>query len=66
MGWSTATTVRMAKRYGHVGHAALRSAVESISTPMPSKKEPEKDKKQPGSFDNPFDLSAGTDDEVSN
>jgi integrase len=31
MGWSTATTVRMAKRYGHIGQTALRSAVEAIS-----------------------------------
>ncbi len=31
MGWSPATTVRMAKRYGHIGHDALRRAVESIS-----------------------------------
>jgi integrase len=32
MGWSAATTIRMAKRYGHIGHAALRSAVETIAT----------------------------------
>lgn len=27
LGWSAATTVRMAKRYGHIGHAAQRQAV---------------------------------------
>jgi hypothetical protein len=32
MGWSPATTVRMAKRYGHIGQKALRTAVESISS----------------------------------
>jgi integrase len=31
MGWSPATTVRMAKRYGHIGQTALVKAVESIS-----------------------------------
>jgi hypothetical protein len=30
MGWSPATTVRMAKRYGHIGQTALRNAVEAI------------------------------------
>ena len=62
MGWSTATTVRMAKRYGHIGHAALRTAVESISLAKPAEKstEPE-EQKQPGSFDNPFDLNARSD-----
>jgi integrase len=30
MGWSPATTVRMAKRYGHIGQTALRTAVETI------------------------------------
>ena len=60
MGWSTATTVRMAKRYGHIGHAALRSAVESISGTKPEAQKPE------GSFDNPFDLDSTTDGEVCN
>jgi integrase len=32
MGWSPATTVRMAKRYGHIGQKALRTAVEAISS----------------------------------
>ena len=27
LGWSTATTVRMARRYGHIGHIAQRQAV---------------------------------------
>lgn len=35
MGWSPATTVRMAKRYGHIGQKALRTAVEAISSPAP-------------------------------
>ena len=61
MGWSPATTVRMAKRYGHIGQSALRKAVEAISTPAPSA--PAKNAEIPsGSFDNPFDLNgeAGT------
>jgi hypothetical protein len=31
MGWSPATTVRMVRRYGHIGQKALRAAVEAIS-----------------------------------
>jgi len=30
LGWSPATTVRMAKRYGHIGQAAQRQAVEIL------------------------------------
>lgn len=30
MGWSAATTVRMAKRYGHIGQVAQRQAVEML------------------------------------
>ena len=30
MGWSPATTVRMAKRYGHIGQVAQRQAVEML------------------------------------
>jgi len=30
MGWSTSTTVRMAKRYGHIGQAAQREAVKAL------------------------------------
>jgi hypothetical protein len=31
MGWSASTTVRMSKRYGHIGEAARRRAVEVLS-----------------------------------
>jgi integrase len=31
MGWSAATTVRMAKRYGHIGQVAQRQAVDLLS-----------------------------------
>jgi hypothetical protein len=30
MGWSASTTVRMAKRYGHIGHVAQRRAVDLL------------------------------------
>jgi hypothetical protein len=30
MGWSASTTVRMAKRYGHIGHNAQRLAVDVL------------------------------------
>jgi integrase len=30
MGWSAATAIRMARRYGHIGHRALRDAVEVL------------------------------------
>lgn len=30
MGWSSSTTVRMAKRYGHIGQAAQRQAVNAL------------------------------------
>jgi integrase len=57
MGWSPATTVRMAKRYGHIGQKALRAAVEAISSPAPFA--PAKTAEKPsGSFDNPFDLNS--------
>jgi len=57
MGWSPTTTVRMAKRYGHIGQSALRKAVEAISfsapsTPLQKIKNPE------GSCENPFDLAS--------
>jgi integrase len=56
MGWSPATTVRLAKRYGHIGQSALRHAVESICSPAAS--DPAKPAEKPqGSFDNPFDLN---------
>jgi succinyl-CoA synthetase alpha subunit len=55
MGWSAATTVRMAKRYGHIGHKALRNAVDAISAIDSA---PVKNAETPaGSFDNPFDLN---------
>jgi hypothetical protein len=58
MGWSSATTVHMAKRYGDIGQSALRRAVEA--TPSVTNKTAES---PTGSFDNPFDLNseAGTD-----
>ena len=57
MGWSPATTVRMAKRYGHIGQKALRAAVEAISSAALSA--PAKTAENPsGSFDNPFDLNS--------
>jgi len=30
MGWSAATAIRMAKRYGHIGNQALRDAIEVL------------------------------------
>ena len=64
MGWSPATTVRMAKRYGHIGQMALRTAVETISPgAQPAPAVPAKKAEIPaGSFANPFDLNseAGT------
>jgi hypothetical protein len=30
MGWSAATAIRMAKRYGHIGNLALRAAVDVL------------------------------------
>ena len=32
MGWSASTAVRMAKRYGQIGHSARRDAVDKLST----------------------------------
>ena len=59
MGWSPATAVRMAKRYGHIAQSAYRIAVESTSANASAA--PMKWAEQ-GSFDDPFDLSlkAGT------
>jgi integrase len=60
MGWSPATTIRMAKRYGHIGKESLRSAVNSIAAA--AQKLTQKSADQPeiraDSFDNPFDLKA--------
>jgi len=30
MGWSASTTVRMARRYGHIGQTAQRQAVNAL------------------------------------
>ena len=30
MGWSAATAIRMAKRYGHIGHKAMREAMDIL------------------------------------
>jgi len=35
LGWSPATTVRMAKRYGHIGQVAQRQAVELLDMKPP-------------------------------
>jgi integrase len=42
MGWSASTAIRMAKRYAHIGHKALRDAMEllgNVETPKESPKE---------------------------
>ena len=58
MGWSPATTIRVAKRYGHIGQESLRNAVNLIAAA--SGKLTQKAANQPeiqaDSFDNPFDL----------
>ena len=36
MGWSPATAVRMAKRYGHIGESVRRQAMESLDVPAPA------------------------------
>jgi integrase len=41
MGWSASTTVRMSKRYGHIGHSAQRLAVEAICEPVVAVSEPD-------------------------
>jgi len=66
MGWSSATTVRMAKRYGHIGHAALRTAVEAMSSAVkPATTKPTQEAQNPqGSFDNPFDLNSDVEGNV--
>jgi len=32
MGWSASTAVRMAKRYGHIGHSARREAMDKLAS----------------------------------
>ncbi len=39
LGWSAATTARMAKRYGHIGQVAQRQAV-AILDKLPKSKKP--------------------------
>ena len=34
MGWSAATAVRMARRYGHIGESARRSAMDALDVPQ--------------------------------
>ncbi len=36
MGWSAATAIRMAKRYGHIGSQALRQAAEVLGNSQSS------------------------------
>ena len=43
LGWSSATTVRMAKRYGHIGNVAQRQAVEILDRPVPRSELPSTD-----------------------
>ena len=45
LGWSAATTVRMAKRYGHIGQVAQRHAVEMLDV-KPKKKSGSKPKRR--------------------
>ncbi|HWK31827.1 MAG TPA: tyrosine-type recombinase/integrase, partial [Terriglobales bacterium] len=47
LGWSPATTVRMAKRYGHIGQVAQRQAVELLD--IKTVKPPEDQGKHEGS-----------------
>jgi integrase len=60
MGWSSATTIRMAKRYGHIGQESLRNAVNSIAAAAEklTQKPANQSGIEAGSFDNPFDLKA--------
>jgi len=38
MGWSPGTSVRMAKRYGHIGESAQRQAMASLDVPLAAAK----------------------------
>jgi integrase len=60
MGWSPATTSRMAKRYGHIGKEALRKAVNSIAAAAAkvTQESANQTEIEADSFDNPFDLKA--------
>ena len=44
MGWSAATTVRMAKRYGHIGQAAQRQVVEAFCEADFERKSPQSER----------------------
>jgi integrase len=50
MGWSPATTVRMAKRYGHIGQVAQRQAVKLLDVAI---KKPGKQSRKPRHDDLP-------------
>jgi len=68
MGWSSATTIRMAKRHGHIGRQSLRDAVNAIATAarrIEGKAKPQS-KTEVGSFDNRFDLGGGAESNPSN
>ena len=41
MGWSSATTVRMVRRYGHIGQSAQRLAVEALDRPSKQETQPD-------------------------
>jgi hypothetical protein len=60
MGWSSATTIRMAKRYGHIGQESLRNAVNFIAAAAEklTQKTTNQSEVEAVSFDNPFDLKA--------
>ena len=64
MGWSAATTVRMAKRYGHIGHKSLRAALDAISS-TEAQAPADKLQNPAGSFDNPFDLNLNAEGNLS-
>jgi hypothetical protein len=61
MGWSSATTIRMVKRYGHIGRQSLRDAVNAIAAAASriKRKPKQQTKTEVGSFDNPFDPGRG-------
>jgi len=39
MVWSQATSVRMARRYGHIGASAQREAMQRLDAPQPPAQE---------------------------
>ena len=49
LGWSSATTVRMAKRYGHIGQVAQRQAVALLDVQPPKRSKDKKAKNRPAS-----------------